>query len=45
MASTLGMSQSLIRMIERRTSGDKVILLSGMLLIALLLYGSYVYLK
>lgn len=40
-ATSLGMSQSLIRMIERRVSGDKVLLYSGMIIILLLVYIAY----
>lgn len=36
-ASTLGMSNTLMRMIERRTVGDKILVYGGVLLIAALI--------
>lgn len=41
MANTLGLSNSLMRVIQRRTSGDKVLVYGGMVLITILLYFVY----
>ena len=41
MANTLGLSNSLMRVIQRRTSGDKILVYGGMVLITVLLLIVY----
>lgn len=42
-ANTLGLSNSLMRVIQRRTTGDKILVYCGMLIIMFLLYMAYRY--
>jgi Golgi SNAP receptor complex protein 2 len=41
MASTLGVSTGLMRMIERRTTGDRIIVYGGMALLSALLFAAW----
>ena len=43
MSNTLGLSNSLMRVIQRRTTGDRVLVYGGMVVVCVLLYVVFRY--